>query len=472
MNKVICISAGQLNTKKHNSQLNRRNQYLNYGLLSLASQLKEYQLNPIVIHGHFDNPETTLQTAVLNGLETTIYPLLVSVPSFYAVSWARAFTARVKSKRPNIRIIVGGRWVVGERPELLKELIPDADQIVCGLAESVIYEMVAGAKPIRLVTDKEATGPSARPPLLNYTLLHNRSLYQPSVEIARGCGMGCSFCQEKNEKLQPLKNPQLLAKELQNILLRDSLVEMTPYFETSMFTPKRAWVNHLHRAFDEAELKISWRTEARVDTLDPKLIPALAQTGLSIVDLGLESASPRQLLRMEKTKNPTCYLDRASRLLWACAESGVRVKVNILLFAGENSDTISETLQWLETHRACIYGISASPLIAFGWRPYAEPYLETLASYGATPSHSPCVGVTHLNLSPDLDYEGSLEIARFISKQFMRTSQYYKLKSFSYYPRTYSFENFLADMGHEPGSQSFSTAFLDECIEEVMGLAA
>ena len=60
----------------------------------------------------------------------------------------------------------------------------------------------------------------------------------------------------------------------------------------------------------------------------------------------------------------------------------------------------------------------------------------------------------------------------FMSRQFMRASQYFTLKSFSYLPRNYSFESFLADIGHEPGSHSFSTAFLEECIQEVMGMAA
>ena len=472
MGNVICISAGQLITKKHNNRINRRNQYLNYGLLSLASVLKRHQLAPIVIHGHFDTPEETLAIAIKHGLETTPYPVLLSIPSYYAVSWANRFITLTKEILPNLQIVVGGRWVIANRPDLLQALVPGADQIVRGLAENSVVKIVTGETAITPFWQPGNHADAEKASSLDYSLLHQRHLYQPSIEIARGCGMRCTFCQEKDEKLQPLKPPKQLVAELGSTLLNDSLVEMTPYFETSMFVPNPKWIGGLRAALDQAEMQISWRTEARVDTIKPELVPALAASGLSIIDVGLESASPTQLRRMHKTRDPKRYLERASALLRTCAENGIRVKVNILLFAGENSDTIQETLHWLEAHRDSIYGVSVSPVIAFGWPEDTDAYLGSLAEWGATRSHSPCAGVTHLNLSDDLNYEDSLTIARFMSRQFMRASQYFTLKSFSYFPRDYSFESFLSDIGHEPGSHSFSTAFLEECIQEVMGMAA
>ena len=40
MNDIFCISAGQLVTKKKNAVFSRKHRYLNYGLLSIASELK------------------------------------------------------------------------------------------------------------------------------------------------------------------------------------------------------------------------------------------------------------------------------------------------------------------------------------------------------------------------------------------------------------------------------------------------
>lgn len=468
MAQVICISAGQLSTKKADNRLNRRNQYLNYGLLSLASVLNRSGLVPIVIHGHFSTPSETLKTALTYGLAESSLPVLLSIPSFYAVAWARDFMAEAKALLPSLRFIVGGRWVIGNRPDLLKSIQPEADLIIPGLAEDRIVELITGAKVLCVGEVPKGLGNAS---YLDYSLLHHRHLYQPSIEIARGCGMGCSFCQEKDEKLQPLKAPSVLVKELKSTLLADDLIEMTPYFETSMFVPNKCWADGLGMALDQAGMVLRWRTEGRVDSIKPELIAALAESGLSILDLGLESASPTQLLRMQKTRDPEKYLERASRLLLACAENKVKVKVNILLFAGENDDTITQTLDWLEKHRDCIYGVSASPVIVFGWPNEADAYLSTLAQFGATKEHSPCSGVTHINLSERVNYEDSLALARLISSRFMRAGHYYKLKSFSYFPRTYGFNDFLLDMAQDAGAHSFSTAFLDECIQEVMGMA-
>lgn len=469
MAQVICISAGQLSTKKANNRLNRRNQYLNYGLLSLASVLKHSGLAPVVIHGHFSAPNETLQTALTHGLADSRLPVLLSIPSFYAVAWAREFIVEAKVLLPHLRIIVGGRWVIGNRPDQLKAMLPEADLIIPGLAEDRIVELLTGTKALSFGEAPRGLSNASR---LDYSLLHHRGLYQPSIEIARGCGMGCSFCQEKDEKLQPLKSPSILVEELKSTLLADELIEMTPYFETSMFVPNKRWADGLRVALDQSSMAVKWRTEGRVDTIKPDLLPALARSGMSVLDLGLESASPMQLLRMQKTRDPEKYLERASRLLQACAENKVKVKVNILLFAGEDDDTIAETLSWLEAHRDCIYGVSANPVIVFGWPDEANAYLNTLAQFGATRDHSPCSGVTHINLSERVNYEDSLALARLISSRFMRAGRYYKLKSFSYFPRTYSFDDFLLDMAQDAGAHSFSTAFLDECIQEVMGMAA
>ncbi len=56
MYDVYCISAGQLTVKKDDNVINKKNNYLNYGLLSLASIIKKSGLSPIQLHGHFSSP--------------------------------------------------------------------------------------------------------------------------------------------------------------------------------------------------------------------------------------------------------------------------------------------------------------------------------------------------------------------------------------------------------------------------------
>lgn len=470
MTRVICVAAGQTQTKKFDNAISRRHRYLNYGLLSLATVLARSGCDPVVIHGHFDPPGETLGLAENLGLADSRFPVLVSVPSFYAVGWAREFIQLAKARHRGLRVLVGGRWVVDGDPARLCHLIPEADQIIGGLGEAAIAAAVGLGHGVHWEPQaRHLREPGIAPPVLDYRLLHNRHLYQPSVEVARGCGMGCSFCQERDSPLQPLKAAQTLVSELRQTLVRDHLLEMTPYLETSMFVPTASWAASLKQELERNELAVRWRTEGRVDNIQPELIPSLAQAGMKVLDLGLESASPTQLIRMRKTRSPSKYLDRATRLLQACARHDIRVKVNLLLYAGENDDTVAETLNWLDSRKEMIYGVSVGPVIAFGWPESVSGYLAELQQFGATAHHSPCPGVVHLNLSPEIDHESAKGLARAIGRRYMSASHYYRLKSFSYFARDYSFEAFLVDALSAPQDLSFHLQDSSDAVSELVG---
>ena len=458
MSALICISAGQLQTKKIDNAINRRHRYLNYGLLSLASVLHRGGYEPVVIHGHFDSPDSVLSIAERRGLVKDSPCVLISLPSFYAVGWASEFMAKCRSRYPLVKFIVGGRWVVGSSPAKLKELLPYADCIVPGLAEEKILELVRGR--INLVRQSENSKPTVALNALNYRLLHDRSLYQPSIEVSRGCGMGCSFCQERDERLQPLKSPERLVEELKSVLLVDDLAEMTPYFEASMFVPTRDWSARFSEALEHEGLTLKWRTEGRVDNIRADLIPALAQAGLTVLDLGLESASPLQLQRMKKTRAPQSYLRQADELIDACNRAGVKVKVNLLMFAGETDETLAETVKWIGSRQDGIAGASVGPVIAYGWPDEASGYISELSEWGASVHNSPCHGVYNMNLSDAFPHERALLVGREVSRRFMSADQYFFLKSFSYFGRDYRKQDFLRDVADAPDDLSFDTSAL------------
>lgn len=88
MERIFCISAGQLIVKKSDTVINKKNRYLNYGLLSLATTLKNKGWNSLQIQGLFESPAETIKKCVGFGLSSTsTLPLLISIPSFYAISW-------------------------------------------------------------------------------------------------------------------------------------------------------------------------------------------------------------------------------------------------------------------------------------------------------------------------------------------------------------------------------------------------
>lgn len=433
LSKVFCIAAGQLDVKKEATILNKRNHYLNYGLLSLVSLLNDSGYDAIQIQGNFDAPEVTLSRAVELGILDTSHPVLISLPSFYALTWVNSFTRQLKELL-GCKIIVGGRWVVDGQPELLNKALPYVDSVIDGLGERSLQSLFGEFHLSKGI------------PLLNFDYLDRRHLYQPCFEVSRGCGMKCSFCQESTEKLQPLKCPHKLIQEVKKNILDDGLTRMTPYFEASMFKPTSKWVSELIHEQKREGVNFHWRAETRADVLKPKMLNELARSGLKVLDVGLESADHGQLKKMEKTNNPTKYLERADELIKAASDAGIWIKLNVLLYAGESFQSLNATKEWIHARRHLIKGISAGPVIVFGWPQSQRSFLDQIAKYGATPYlEGKKTGITPLNLSSELDYRSAMEHARALTNELMSPRDLFDLKSFSYYSRDYSWNDYIGD---------------------------
>ncbi len=75
--------------------------------------------------------------------------------------------------------------------------------------------------------------------------------------------------------------------------------------------------------------------------------------------------------------------------------------------------------------------------------------MKELQSYGASRSLMPAVGVQHINLSDEIDYNDSIDISKEISDEFMTEDDYFYLKSFSYFSRDYKIEDYKNDLLRE-----------------------
>lgn len=453
--QVVCISAGMLSPKKSDNPISRLHLYLNYGLLGLASILCDAGYEVTVHHGRFRDPEEVVAEA-LSGCDASRTVVLLSVPSSFALSWARRACREMRRHHSGVRLIVGGRWVVADDAAWIREQLPDADQIVSGLAEGFIVNLVASGRTglARLVKGPSTAEPNAIP-TLDYSLLDRWEDYHPSLEVSRGCGMGCSFCAEAKEPLSTLKDPVELAQDFARLTAWYQSDTIHPYLEASLFRPSTPWVTRFRAALDDTGVALNWRAETRVDSLSPKLVHELASVGLTVVDLGLESASPAQLAAMKKATQPTTYLRRASDLLRACKDAGVWAKVNILLHPGETLDSIAETEEWLERHRSCVKGVSVGPTILFRYGSASRALLTDFERQGASvvdPGALDRDGYAHLHLSPGLSHERAQAEAKRISRSFMSARDYFDLKSFSYFPRSLMWPEFCDLVRNSPGA--------------------
>ncbi|WP_205032185.1 radical SAM protein [Hwanghaeella grinnelliae] len=333
--------------------------------------------------------------------------------------------------------------MVGPDPQWLRGILPEANVLAPGLSEGVIE---------RLLTESPVLSRVAEPTpgfTLNHRLVDGFRRYQPSIEASRGCGMGCVFCEERDIKVEKLGNGIALAASMARVREQYDGEEIRPYLQSSMFLPNARWAAGFAKEMHKLGLDISWRTETRVDVMKPQTLERLAWAGLRVIDLGLEAASPQQILAMKKADDPQRYLSAASDLLVACRDNGVKAKVNVLLYAGETQETLEETTAWLDDRRDAVAGVSVGPVLAYGPPKTADALIEEWRRLGARPVNKRAAassGITAMHLSPEFPAEEAEAASLAISRHFMDQDAYFALKSFSYYPRDYSRKDFDCDV--------------------------
>ncbi len=446
---VTMVSAGLLVPKKGDSLAARAQLYLNYGLLGLTTILHRRGFNARMFHGEFRAPELLVRVLAREGAITPPAVVCLSLPSFFSVPWARRFALELKAKHPEVRLILGGRWVIGNDDSWIRRMIPWADLAVAGTAERRIVDIVSASEHhvsyAANAVRQEAPASCDEFPDHDFGLNYEYLKYQPTVECSRGCGLGCAFCVERETPMTRMRAPTKVADALQAAHRAYRGGTITPYFQASMFLPSECWAVAFRGLCRSRGLSVNWRCETRVDLMSMHALAALAEAGLKVVDVGLESASPAQLRAMRKTRDPRAYLTRASEFLRVAHSCGIWSKVNILLYAGETLSTLEDTCDWLDRHRPYIKGISAYPVMVYGCGPEARLMLAKLRALGADAVDEATIdadGYCNVHLSQEVDHALACAKARDISQRFMSARDYFDLKAFSYFPRGFTYAEF------------------------------
>ena len=440
MKRILAIACGLNEPIKDHSVIEYRNLHLNYGLLGLCTLLKRQGYEVMQFQGEYFKPDELIK--VINDtefrLQTIKNPVMISIVSFLSLEWCQEMT-RILKFEYGISCIVGGKYVVDGNIEWLKKKLPCVSLFIEGTEEREIENALF----LNSLNASEWLGFYDR---LDYTLVYDYKLYNPSIELARGCGRGCEYCADGKRKRTPVKEADNVIDELHFIEQIYDHEEFTMYFQMPTFQVDNQWIEIYQRRMKEFDKRFFWRCTSGIDALDYNSLPKLAQIGLRIIDLGLESASPRQLKLMNKTNNPKEYLHKAEELLHIAYENDIWIKLNILLTAGENIETIAETKEWLDKNRKYIKGITSNCETIYGPNNNLMEHLEALGATYVNDNDLQEKGYAFINLSNEINHSLAKEIARDLSRHIMTAEDYYDLKKYGYFPRNYSKKQFYADL--------------------------
>ena len=223
-----------------------------------------------------------------------------------------------------------------------------------------------------------------------------------SMIVSRGCPYSCSFCavQQTMSRLWRVKPAAAVVDEI--VELRDRYGIKGVWFKDSIFNMKASWTREFCELMIAREVGVEWQANTRINLLKADELALMKRAGLSQIDLGIESGSPKSLLRLNKQITVEQIQEKV-----ALAKKYVRVFGFFMIgIPGEDEEDVRQTFEFAKSLE----------LDRWSWSIYSplpgSPLYDELIAEGRVKT----VGLKYTNVHFTEAYEGISNIEPVLLK--------------------------------------------------------
>lgn len=403
---------------------------MNVGLITIGSYLKSKGYSVTVIDLYREKDLSKLESE----LRLDKYRFAgISCVTGYSYLASQECCRAVKRLSPDT-VTVGGGAHIGPLGVIALKECAELD-IVARYEGELVLEQLLDGTPVRRIpglayrSDETIHSSSEPGPLIDlnllppfdFTLYPDYQDYMPFVEESRGCYSKCSYCVNcfLNQGKIRIKKATKFLQDL------DAAVaiygrERSFIFESLTFGANVK--NTIALLTGVKERQVNWSVEFRVDSPWQKYLRLMHEAGCRMIDVGLESASPRILELMYKTQKPKSYIASASDLIrQATRYPDLFVSYNILFFLGENPASIKETTSFIFSHQHPRVMISAFPVFLFPGVPLWHEVKRFEKDYGSQVLSGGFWSKCHIypaDLSHSISFMEALVFSKILQRMF------------------------------------------------------
>lgn len=246
-------------------------------------------------------------------------PDIVGITVFTTFAAAAFHTARiVKELFPSCPVVMGGPHASVKAGEILG-ISPHVDYVVRGEGEAVMMELLhfienGGPSPDGIAGLSYRVGGHVRDnpprerlkdldsiPYPERSLLLNEKKYSSEdmglIMTSRGCPYSCSYCSTDTRRV----GYRSIDNVMEEVLFVNKTYGTTQFtFKDDSFTVSRKRVEELCARLIEAEVRVKWECNTRINLVDEGLLRLMKKAGCNFIKVGIESGSDKILESMNK----------------------------------------------------------------------------------------------------------------------------------------------------------------------------